>query len=279
MTLRETAMDILTRELPQGVEYRSDAPSAGGPNRYEQLTGYSHANLKANWDAGGQKTACMGYVAHYCTQMKFGDNLGRFDLETYLPTQDKEYAWIRAKPGREPKEGDILLHSTTLHVDVAMGFKLLADGKTRVLVRGAAGQGTVGKYDIVKRVQGTATYNVKNLKGWVDIDLYMGAAPSTSAGVPPWLKGWWKVWDGNTYYYYFGNGSFVQYTKTAPAGSAPPVKPASQGDYTLSGNSLVVNWNPTNGVATEETFDNAFFGTRQMNGRSNRFSPLVATKI
>src|SRR5690242_9653764 len=96
MDLRATAMDILTKELPDGVQYLSNAP--GAPNRFEQLTGYSHATLAKNWAKGGKETACMGYVAHYCQQMRartgfkeFAENLGRFDLEAYLPTIGKEY--------------------------------------------------------------------------------------------------------------------------------------------------------------------------------------------
>src|SRR3989442_8196549 len=103
---RKKAVGILKEELPEGMKYQSNIGT-----RFEQLTGYSHANLKANWDAGGQKTACMGYVAHYCTRMGM-PNLGRFDLETYLPTDKikKEHAWVRSIYGRKPKEGDILLH-------------------------------------------------------------------------------------------------------------------------------------------------------------------------
>ena len=42
-----------------------------------------------------------------------------------------------------------------------------------------------------------------------------------------WLLGWWTVWDGSYYYYYFGPNGFVQYVKTEPASSAPPPLVAS----------------------------------------------------
>ena len=262
--VRQTARDILESELPAGVRYASDSGK-----RYEELTGYSHATLKANWATGGKLTACMGYVAHYCTKMGMR-NLGRFDLETFLPTIQKEHTWIRSAPGRAPEYGDILLHQG-IHIDVSMGF----DGN--VLIRGAAGQGIVGKADVVARVRGTGPFNTANLKGWVDIDLYLGAASPT---IIPWLKGWWKVWDGNTYYYYFGNGGFVQYTKAPPANKGlPPSKLASQGDYTLNAGKLVITWNPVGGQSTVETFYNAVGGAQQMNALSNRYSPLVATRI
>jgi len=264
--VRDKAKTILEAELPEGVRYASNNGS-----RYEELTGYSHATLKANWAKGGKLTACMGYVAHYCSRMGITPNLGRFDLDTYLPAIQKEQTWVRSGPGKKPQYGDILLH-TGIHIDVSMGF----DGN--VLIRGAAGQGIVGQADVVCRVRGKGPYNYANLKGWVDIELYL--ADSASAPKSTWLKGWWKVWDGNTYYYYFGNGSFVQYTKTAPTSSAPPTKPVSQGDYALDGDSgnLVITWNPIGGLSTVETF-HAVEGTRQMNGISNRYSPLVASRL
>jgi hypothetical protein len=261
---RAKAKGILETELPAGIRYASDSGK-----RYEELTGYSHATLKANWATGGKLTACMGYVAHYCGRMGITPNLGRFDLDTYLPAIQKEHTWVRSISGRPPKYGDILLHQG-IHIDVCMGF----DGN--ILIRGAAGQGIVGKADVVARVRGTGPYDFAKLKGWVDIETYLGAPAPTSI----WLKGWWKVWDGNTYYYYFGNGGFVEYTKTAPIASAPPPKKAlNQGEYTLTGNKLVITWNPMGGLPTVETFANAAAGTQQMNGTSNKYSPLVATRI
>jgi hypothetical protein len=266
--VRKQAKGILEAELPEGVRYASD-----NGKRYEELTGYSHATLKANWAKGGQLTACMGYVAHYCSRMGITPNLGRFDLETYLPTIQKEYSWVRSMPGRRPQYGDILLHQG-VHIDVSMGFD---SNNPDILIRGAAGQGSVGTHDVVCRVRGTAAYNAGKLKGWVDIERYLGAI---AAPLPaPWLTGWWKVWDGNTYYYYFGNGGFVQYTKTAPGSALPPTRPVGQGDYTLTSGTLVITWNPVGGSATVETFRNAVAGAQQMNGTSSRYSPLVATRI
>ncbi|MBI5256565.1 MAG: hypothetical protein HY855_08705 [Burkholderiales bacterium] len=264
--LRDKAKGILESELPAGVRHASD----GGP-RFQELTGYSHATLKSEWAKGSKLTTCMGYVAHYCQRMGITPNLGRFDLDTYLPTIQKEHTWVRAAPGRKPQVGDILLHATTLHIDVAMGF----DGN--VLIRGASGQGIVGQRDVVARVRGSGPFNVANLKGWVDLERYFAERPSNDVA---WLKGWWKVWDGNTYYYYFGAVGFVQYTKTPPGGQAPPPKkPLNQGDYELGGNKLVITWNPMDGAPTVETFHNANAGARQMNATSNRYSPLVAQRL
>src|SRR6185312_9978865 len=61
---------------------------------FERLTGTSHATMKKNWDGGGIMTACNGFVGWYGRTLRgmVPDTaaptayLGRFDLETYLPT-------------------------------------------------------------------------------------------------------------------------------------------------------------------------------------------------
>jgi len=100
--------------------------------------------------------------------------------------------------------------------------------------------------------------------------------------VPYWVLGWWKVWDGNTYYYFFRPDGVVQYTKAAPRNTcAPPQRADNLGYYTYTAPNLVVKWNPVPGVemACEETFYNAVPGCRQMNATSNLYSPLVATRL
>jgi peptidase M23-like protein len=116
-----------------------------------------------------------------------------------------------------------------------------------------------------------------------------GSAPEVASNPAPtpaptmtWLLGWWKVWDGNTYYYFFGPGGAVQYINEPPANtSAPPPRADNYGSYAYTGNQLVVSWNQLAGVeeACRETFYNAVFGCRQMNATSNRYSPLVATRL
>jgi hypothetical protein len=96
-----------------------------------------------------------------------------------------------------------------------------------------------------------------------------------------WLHGWWAVWDGNTYYYHFGTQGTVQYIKTKPRANSPaPTHPVNQGTYSFESEGvLVINWKPVGGATTRETFWNAFAGKTTMNANSNRYSPLVATKI
>jgi len=100
---------------------------------------------------------------------------------------------------------------------------------------------------------------------------------------PEWPLGWWKVWDGNTYYYFFGPNGVVQYTKTSPTNTrTPPTQPKNVGRYTYTPpNRLVITWNTVAGAPTncQETFYNATAGCEQMNATSNLYSPLVATRL
>lgn len=96
-----------------------------------------------------------------------------------------------------------------------------------------------------------------------------------------WLRGWWSVWDSNQYYYFFGPKGFIQYTKAKPANKTEPLKvPLNQGVYTVTrAGVLFVDWNPADGGATRETFTNARVGRTTLHGTSNRYAPLVATRI
>jgi hypothetical protein len=96
-----------------------------------------------------------------------------------------------------------------------------------------------------------------------------------------WLNGWWTVWDGNYYYYFFSPTGQVVYIETPPSSPAAPVSPHNRGTYTFDGaGRLVVTWNALPGLgACIETFYNARRGVTQMNANSNLYSPLVATKM
>jgi len=100
---------------------------------------------------------------------------------------------------------------------------------------------------------------------------------------PDWLQGWWEVYDGNTYYYYFSDQNVATYTKTKPANlKSPPVRvPMNEGDVSVSDNGLTVeiDWNPADGGETIETFKRQSASTTFMNGTSNRYAPLTATKM
>jgi hypothetical protein len=131
---------------------------------------------------------------------------------------------------------------------------------------------------------GGAVKNEANIFGQPRVLFWQTLAePTGTVTVPSWLKGWWKVWDGNTYYYYFTDHHVVTYVKTAPANLAlPPLKmPLNEGSVSISADTtkVIIDWNPADGGATKETFTRALSDTKTMNGVSNRYSPLVATKM
>ena len=73
----------------------------------------------------------------------------------------------------------------------------------------------------------------------------------------------------------------MSYTKVKPKTNA--VRPLSSfvnsGDVTLVGQNLVFDWDPADGGATRETFNYDPNDPGTMNGRSNRYASLVATKM
>ena len=91
------------------------------------------------------------------------------------------------------------------------------------------------------------------------------------------------MWDGQTYFYFFGSNGVVKFTKTSPANTrTPPNRANNEGRYTYTPpNRLVVTWNKVAGASTncQETFYNASSGCEQMNATSNLYSPLVATRL
>lgn len=285
-TKREQAAEILSKITKAAEGIRSDKQ----PDLFLDWTGYKHEDMKQSWreNMNGPKllTACGGFAS------KFGGLIGitgirsYFELKESLSEVGKPHAWVAASSGADPQVGDILRH-TVFHVDVAAGW----DG--RKLKRVAAGQSmhprptksVENEFDALKWVTGGGPYNSANLQGWLDLDKYFGAAPSPSVGPTyGWLNGWWKVWDGSTYYYYFEPGGGVQYTLKQPVNrSAPPTRANNVGTYTYapSKNTLVVTWNKvaTAAAPCEETFVNALPGCTQMNATSNLYGSLVATRL
>jgi hypothetical protein len=96
-----------------------------------------------------------------------------------------------------------------------------------------------------------------------------------------WLYGWWKVWDGNDYYYFFEKTGTVVYIETTPTTSGTPPLPKNRGTCSFNkAVQLVVRWNALPGLGPAiETFYNARPGATQMNANSNLYSPLVATRM
>jgi hypothetical protein len=95
-----------------------------------------------------------------------------------------------------------------------------------------------------------------------------------------WLYGWWKVWDGNDYFYFFEKAGTVVYIETTPTTSGTPPLPKNFGTYSYVKHQLVVRWRALPGLeAAVETFYNATPGVTEMNANSNLYSPLVATRM
>lgn len=244
-------------------------------DEYFRYTGLAHKTMADNWAKGGIMTGCNAFVGWYGRELGAKEYLGRFDLSTYVPSIGKRDAWIRSSGVRRPNRGDILRHKS-FHVDVCDGW----DGA--ILLRIAAGQGGKGMgCDVLKHVRGKSPYDANNLEGWIDIDLFFSEKKyDYKDPLAMWLSGWWSVYDGNQYYYYFEDNGDVTYVKSKPnAIGAPPKLPLNQGAWNFEGNRVVIVWNPVDGGITVETFAGATIGATSMNGLSNRYSPLYAKKI
>jgi hypothetical protein len=100
---------------------------------------------------------------------------------------------------------------------------------------------------------------------------------------PRWLQGWWSVWDGKTVYYYFSDQHGVIWQEKQPksASELPTGSVGNSGTVTVSASDVKLVWLPRGGGTTIETFQRGLSNgePRKMNGTSNRFSPLVATKL
>lgn len=98
-----------------------------------------------------------------------------------------------------------------------------------------------------------------------------------------WPMGWWRVWDGNTWYYYLGPNGVAMSSKTSPYNTrTAPGKAHNTGTWVYTApKTLVVTWKQVAGapMACKETFVNASEGCEQMNATSNLYSPLVAKRM
>jgi hypothetical protein len=86
---------------------------------------------------------------------------------------------------------------------------------------------------------------------------YVGAGmPAPSSMVPDWLVGWWTVYDGKYYYYYFNKAGLVTYINQRPnAKWTPPMNIGNQGRVQMLEHGPRVTWNPVSNLqATIETY-------------------------
>src|SRR5271155_1590698 len=101
--IRDKAKDILAviPEAPRDIR-----SSGATKDLFTSLTGTSQETMQHNWDGGGIMTACNGFVGWYGRKLGADKYLGRFDLETYLPTIGKGYSWVKSTEKTRPKYGD-----------------------------------------------------------------------------------------------------------------------------------------------------------------------------
>ena len=101
--------------------------------------------------------------------------------------------------------------------------------------------------------------------------------------IPDWLHGWWGVTDGNQYYYYFDYSGFVVYIKTKPNVKwKPPITVGNRGRIErITDYNYKIYWNAFDGAeGTKEDFTRLNWTSEtEMNGTSNKYSPLYAWKL
>jgi hypothetical protein len=108
----------------------------------------------------------------------------------------------------------------------------------------------------------------------------MPSASSMTSG-PRWPSGWWKVVDGGgTYFYKFAVDGSIAWQADAPANARAAVgRAGNKGTFKVTaGDTLQITWNKSGGAQTVETFKQGS-SPKEMDGKSNRFGPLVAKRI
>jgi hypothetical protein len=204
---------------------------------------------------------CVGFIS-YCYWKATGAVV-QLDISAWR-TPNTAGTVYDLKAGKAPAtliDGDILVKA-----DHHIGF--------------VDAQGTIFEaQDTDRGVLATGGFSLKSPGGWTHLVRVAGPADAPALD---WPLGWWKVWDGNTYFYYFAPNGVVKFTKTSPQNTRTPPKVANNvGTYTYSPPNLVVTWTKVAGApkACQETFYNATNGCEEMNARSNLYSPLVARRM
>lgn len=128
--------------------------------------------------------------------------------------------------------------------------------------------------------------------GWADINQQPrwfweindgpGVPSAMLDAIPDWVQGWWTVYDGNYYYYYFHTNGMVNYIGTRPSPKwIPPLTVGNQGKVEQTDHGFKIVWNAKGPPPpTEETFIRLnWTSTTEMNGLSNKYAPLFARKM
>jgi len=117
----------------------------------------------------------------------------------------------------------------------------------------------------------TAEHNLVTLIHWDAGDTYGTASDS--------LLGYWSVlWRGKVYYYYFGKGGRVSYSKTKPGNlKSPPNTADGRGYWFESTFGIDIAWTATGSL--EQFIRPTMFTSNAMAGTWNGSEPLVATRL
>jgi hypothetical protein len=212
----------------------------------------------------------------------------KIDSYYYILAVDELDQYLAGRYGR----GEEIKKDPSGKMRLLNEMKRYLDGKRGILLfrNGGAGHHTE-LWDETHIIQdgkavsgGGAVMNESNIFGQPRVLFWEVSEEKTGlTPVPDWLQGWWKVFDGNTYYYYFSDQHVATYTKVPPKSTiAPPVKqPLNEGAVTISPDTtkVVIDWNPADGGETQETFTRLLAVSDSMNGVSNRYAPLSATKM
>lgn len=205
---------------------------------------------------------CVGFIS-YCYWKATG-SVVQLDISAWR-TPNTIGTVYDFKAGKRPTslaDGDIVVQA-----DHHIGF--------------VSAQGTVYEaQDTHLGVRASNGFSLQSPGKWTHL---VRVADTKVVDAPEWPLGWWKVWDGKTYYYFFGANGVVQYTKTTPTNTrTPPKQAVNAGRYVRTPPSKIsITWNKVAGAPAScvETFYNAADGCEQMNANSNLYSPLVATRM
>ena len=204
---------------------------------------------------------CVGFIS-YC-YWKASGAVMQLDISAWrTPAGGRQVFDLRA--GERPSalmDGDILVKA-----DHHIGY-VSADGTI------------IEAQDSHLGVRATSGFSLSAPGTWTHLVRLAGGSSAELA----WPMGWWRVWDGNNWYYYLGPNGVAMSSKAAPFNTrTPPGKPHNTGTWVRrSPNTIVITWKQVAGAPKPcvETFYNAADGCEQMNANSNLYSPLVATQI
>jgi hypothetical protein len=180
--------------IPDGGLGSSDNPDefdryAGKPRRADGSLMYP--SRQAQMEASGwQMTFCNEFAGEFGRYVT-GTYLGALNLEDFILKSSKAYAWVESEDGVTPQFGDIYyVIRGHRHLGVSCGVH---NGRHYTIEAGQGG--THYKQDFIR--WNDAPWDPNAYAGWLDIERYMGAPPSSQPLSP---VGKWTVWGAHRKY-------------------------------------------------------------------------------